>query len=490
MTDEDEDFTPPFPRSRFRWVRKLAMWCLGFTAVLVMVLYVSRWQVGRIGQRQFDATTQRLDAEDPDWRLDAILDARSKNEPAAKDNAAPEVLDLAEQIPMEFRNWQKSEDATQFWRRNPNYQLPPPDAVAAARKVAGPTLLLRTETLRLRHRRAGQFPLTVTADPLATALPHLDMSRQVVALLQFDGYLAPIEKNPNRGVSSARAAIGVARAIGDEPIFVSQLVRMAAGKVAAQTAMQVLAWGEPTDGLAELQAELLTEAEAPWFRIGMRGERGFLDQVFQRLSDGTIPPEHVFNHSETGNTGPQYHALLRAYKALLPGDHAKCLQLCTEYVAASKLPPHEQLAALKAIVIPPGPPEEFRYVITRLLLPACEKIAEAGLRTRADLLAAATCVACERFRLKHGRFPHNLAELTPTFLVAVPLSPFDGKPISYRVLPGRVAVYSFWDNSPMKIDHSHDDFREGDTPGFSVGYRLWNPAQRGLPAPVEEKQDP
>jgi hypothetical protein len=122
------------------------------------------------------------------------------------------------------------------------------------------------------------------------------------------------------------------------------------------------------------------------------------------------------------------------------------------------------------------------------LVPASQKVAEAGMRCRANLLAAATAVACERFRLKHDRWPRDLAELTPTFLPAVPQNPFDGKPIGYRVLQDRVAVYCFWANAPFKIDDQPPDIRDGNTPGVGIGFRVWNPDRRGLPK--EEKKDP
>src|SRR5262249_4979768 len=150
--------------------------------------------------------------------------------------------------------------------------------------------------------------------------------------------------------------------------------------------------------------------------------------------------------------GPEHYAAFRAYRALLPGDHAKTLEILTAYCAAAQLPPHEQLAALKAVPIPKGPPDEFRYILTRLLIPACEKVGEADLRCRATLLSAATAIACERFRLKNNRWPRELAELTPAFLPAVPTNPFDGKPIGYRTFADRIAVYCFWANAPLKID--------------------------------------
>src|SRR5262249_12093808 len=145
-----------------------------------------------------------------------------------------------------------------------------------------------------------------------------------------------------------------------------------------------------------------------------------------------------------------YYAAFRAYRAFIPGDLAKTLEIMSKYIEASKLPHHEVLPALKLIEIPKGPPEEFRYILTRLLLPATERVAEAGLRVRAELLAAATGIACERFRRKHGRWPNDPAELVPGYLPAVPLNPFDGKPITYRTFPDRIAVYFPWKESRRK----------------------------------------
>ena len=122
-------------------------------------------------------------------------------------------------------------------------------------------------------------------------------------------------------------------------------------------------------------------------------------------------------------------------------------------------------------------------------MPACEKVAEAGLRCRADLLAAATCVAAERFRLKHNRLPRELAELVPAFLPAVPLNPFDGKPIAFRTFADRIAVYGYWEKTPYKVDDLPEDFREGARPGGGIGYRVWLPAHRGLEAAREAREE-
>jgi hypothetical protein len=488
-TDTDEDFVPPPPRKRSRWLRRFALVILVLGAVFVLVLFLARFQLGRLGQRELDATSATLDANDPGWRLDAILEARKKTEPPAAENSALVVLKIAEEIPEDWRKWRNSDPGSAFWVGRAENRLPPPVAIEGARKHAADTLFVRGDAIRLRDRRGGQFPLTLAVDPITTPLPHLDKCRTVVSLLQYDGYLAAIEKNPNRGISAARAALAVARAIGDEPLLVSQLVRIAVAVVAAQTAMQVIAWGEPTDGLAELQAELLAEADAGHFLIGIRGERAVVDKVFRGLEDGTIPAENWFVYAGIQKPGPEHYAAFRAYRPLIPGDHAKALEILSAYTAIAKRPPNEHLRALKAVPIPEGPPEEIRYIMTRLLVPASEKVAEAGLRCRAELVAAATCVACERFRLKHNRWPFNFEELIPTYLPAMPWNPFFGAaPFAYSVFPDRIAIYAYWPNAPIKPEDCPKDFRPGAGRTAAIGYRVWKPDQRGLPA--EEKRDP
>ena len=41
-------------------------------------------------------------------------------------------------------------------------------------------------------------------------------------------------------------------------------------------------------------------------------------------------------------------------------------------------------------------------------------------------------IALKRFQVKHGKWPQTLGELTPEFFAAVPVDPFDGKPLRYH----------------------------------------------------------
>lgn len=53
-------------------------------------------------------------------------------------------------------------------------------------------------------------------------------------------------------------------------------------------------------------------------------------------------------------------------------------------------------------------------------------------RMRFTTRSMETVFACRRYRAKHGRYPETLDDLVPEFIAAVPLDPFDGKPLRYN----------------------------------------------------------
>ena len=70
-------------------------------------------------------------------------------------------------------------------------------------------------------------------------------------------------------------------AVGDEPLIISQLIRMACQAVAVQTLERVLAQGEPSAGELKKMHELLEEGGGRarcWF-IAARGERALEHEV-------------------------------------------------------------------------------------------------------------------------------------------------------------------------------------------------------------------
>ena len=467
-----------------RFAKRAGVALLVLVGVLALLIFGTRAHFQRQGERELGEVTAKLDADDPGWRMESILERRNGQSIAADQDAAPIVFRVIEQGRPEWEKYRYLIDASERDTRvnyTPRFELlvwiaGGRSATEGARTTAREQLLTRP---------AGRYPLQMKDNPFSTLLPHLEKVRSVANLLDYDAALASLDGDPTRGLRSARSCINVSRSIGDEPCLISQLVRMACGNVASRSAMRVLAWGELAGPSADaelsaLQAAFAAEAETPWFEYGVRGERAMIHQFFDGLETGRIQSEELT--SLMGNGSP---AFLRSraftlYRGFLPGDHAESLRIMTRYLEICKLPYHERRAAMQSVKFPPKPPESLGYILTNLILPATDKVATAGLRCRGELLSASVAVACERYRLKHGHWPESLEAIPKEILPAIPTDPFDGEPIRYRPMPDGIAVFSI-DPDGLKPPENFNQQQSGPFNGLGVGWRMYDPERRGLP---------
>jgi hypothetical protein len=69
------------------------------------------------------------------------------------------------------------------------------------------------------------------------------------------------------------------------------------------------------------------------------------------------------------------------------------------------------------------------------------------MRVEAAKQVVITAIALKRYHLKHGSYPPDLNSLAPEFLAAVPLDPVDGKPLRYKLKSdGTFLLYSVGEN--------------------------------------------
>ena len=106
------------------------------------------------------------------------------------------------------------------------------------------------------------------------------------------------------------------------------------------------------------------------------------------------------------------------------------------------------------------------------------------IRHQSNAQARGLCVgvgiACERYRLKHGRWPKSLDDLADFGFAKTPVDPFDGQPLRYLIEADGVIIYSVGKNG---IDDGGDTHRREGT-AEDVGCRLWNPARRRIKTPA------
>jgi hypothetical protein len=282
-------------------------------------------------------------------------------------------------------------------------------------------------------RRAGsvaRFPIDFD-DGIAMLIPHVQNLRSLNRLLQLDLEVKLAQGDREGAVEDLLSLIATSESLKNEPILVSQLVRIACLGVAIGALERTLAHHQLSDEqLARIQEALARQQLHDSLKRALRGEQFFLIHVTR-------------TNGSTGNPGADWARALPFRGA----DMAKGMELWRKVLDASDEGMLETLTATQEMekeieAVAGSPIDRLRYSTTVLLFPAVDAATKAFLRGEASARLAETGVACERYRLAHDKLPAKLDDLVPEFLPAVPLDPFDRQPLRYRVTESGALLYS------------------------------------------------
>ncbi len=162
--------------------------------------------------------------------------------------------------------------------------------------------------------------------------------------------------------------------------------------------------------------------------------------------------------------------LFRWEAGSLDEAEAEILELANDMIAAARHYPD------KLIDMTPWKARKVSIVTKQQLVGTLEKLPIADAHVCARLRAAQLAIACERYRLVTGDWPKSLSDLVPSYITAIPLDPYTGDHLLYRILPDGAAVYSV--GKDLR-DDGGKVLRMG-IPPPDPGIRLYNPALRGL----------
>jgi hypothetical protein len=474
---------------RKRWARRLAV-ALPVAFVLVVAgFYYIRHKTGQQGEERVAAVTAGLDAADARWRYDDI-DADRGTLPDGR-NSALLVPRFKAALARPSIDTARPDRSDLFDKVPPNHQVDDEGARVIDRALDGNDAALAIARSFKDYPR-GLRRYRLTPDVFGTLLPEVQEHRTATLMLSLEAERLAYDGRPGAALHLVPAMVNVARGLDGEPFLVSALVRIACDTITARRTERALALGVPKAGLADVQSALLAEAEGDVFWGPLRGERACLDHLFNNLRTGVVPPSLVLALADSpGTPTPVWKAVAMdwTYRPFAAHDHAAMLERFTAMCEVRRLPEHQRRAALKAV---PPAPDGPGTRLTRLLLPHVEKLHDSGLRNQAVLRCAGVAVACERFRQARGRWPDSLAELPKDLLPAVLPDPFDGRPLKYARRADGVTVYS------VGFDETDNGGNVPDTrpsagwqkPGLDLGFRLFDPARRGL-RPVERpRRDP
>jgi hypothetical protein len=265
---------------------------------------------------------------------------------------------------------------------------------------------------------------------------------------------------------------------------------------------RVLALGEGTsESCRRLQADLqAARADIRLLDILRDQRAALLDQWHnetgaQKLRELIWMKWRVESQTKTGQeetTRRELAELLNPMSAIRDENLARALEYLNRGVEAAKLPPGSQHVEFNrlsnTILIHNSVPERQRRSL-RLAetLPICH-IAWQSMRTRVALDCGIVGLACERFRLAHGRWPDALEQLVPDYLDDIPVDQYTVQPLKLKRRANGIVIYSVGedgkDNNGAIMGEYDWEFVNKD-----LGFRLWDPQYRRM-LPLPPKSEP
>ncbi len=451
----------------------LRRWLVVGLLILLALAALAYWHLNQ--DAAWHEAVAEADRQDPNWRLNDILDTLPR--PRDADNSAAVVVRVTGLIPAQ---WPDPETAKALSNLLPEHLLDE-DQLKRVREELAKTQPALTAARTLADMPHGRHPIRYQRDVMSTLLPTVQESRRVTELLQYDILLRLQENDPEGALVACRAILNAGRSLGDEPIIICQLIRMAIQGMAQRQLERVLAQGQVSEpSLAQMQKLLEEEEGHRVLLVAARGERGTLPHILQYLESGerSLNESIAFYSAMRGEKASRLQVL--SYR-IMPGqvrtEFGHLLQLANRWVEVARLPVEEQLAAVRELEAQ----EKELPPLARSLAPAVGKITHVCLRRHAETRCAVAALAAERYRLKHGRWPDKLDQLVPEFLTKPLLDPFDPGAPGLRLKRTEDGLIFYSVGPDGRDDGGLLEHRTTGQKTKDTGFQLWNPDRRRQP---------
>jgi len=319
-----------------------------------------------------------------------------------------------------------------------------------------------------------RFDLDYAAS-FAMELPHLSELRHLARLLKARAFLRTHEGDVAGALRDVERMLRLRHALDDEPLLISRLVRLAIVTMAID-ALSKIGEGRP---LPEEEAARLVKrlaAVGPWatMHAALVSERAFGMDAVNTVLRGELTP--------TGSRGTfATRAVASVGGFWMRWNQVAYIELMTEMIDASALPPMQALDAARDIEDRMTKLSDVRGLFAKMMMPALANAMKRTAMVQARAHAAAVGIACRLYERRHGRRPSDLSRLAPEFLDTLPVDAFTNKPLKVAPTANGFVVYSL---GPNGVD-------DGGTPSAPNAYDkdvVWE--HRNTPAPAPPAPTP
>jgi len=286
----------------------------------------------------------------------------------------------------------------------------------------------------------GPFAVLDYSKGFAMELSHLAKLRAYARLLAADAALASAHGDYGEMVKDLNAIMNLANAAGEEPILISQLVRIAITSILYTNVSQTV----PADNLPpDMVRQLLQITD------GAEGRSGFANtfsgeglmglEAFDDIRSGDVDSTGIPANGMDTFLMQLYGSFIA--RPFLYMDQEAYADIMGRMTDAMELPFYEAKPELERINTEIESLPRTR-VLSRMLLPALTRTAEAQARNEAQLGLMRLGLAVELYHEQIGEYPQNLEDVAPTVGGEIPLDPFTGMPFVYEPRGNRFTLYS------------------------------------------------
>lgn len=367
--------------------------------------------------------------------------------PAPAENLALPILDVATAL----RGADRMDTNLPWLGRGP---LPPTGAPleTGLRKRLDAFVQANQEPLKAARvaaeRPSSRYPVRLSAG-MGAGFPHLGPVRTVVGALVLEAIVAAEDGDADLAIANLMAGIRVSDSLALLPVSISVIYSQTLYRIVAQGSQRAFSPHLLSDAqLLGLQLAWSNSLAIP------ASERAMVGMIALYDSMRSLSTEHALRQFDPGTDGSTESFV----ETIRFGLYTAAGGLRTDYGVLVENWDERRLAA--QLEYPRRLVEEAK-VKTKLeeryrtsYLPVARHFSfvdhEGTAQSVALRRAALTACAVERFRLKHSsKLPDHLEQLVPEFLPAVPVDPFDGRPLRYSPSGEGYVLYSV---GPDKAD--------------------------------------
>jgi len=293
----------------------------------------------------------------------------------------------------------------------------------------------------------SRYPIDLTKGS-NTLLPHLIGIKHGMQLAEMSAILDAENNDEKQAANDVLMTLALARSLKAEPVLISQLVRSAGVSLAVDALNQVVNHTtlspESLTGLSKaFQSMEDYDARGEGFSRAMAGE---LAMHLALLNNPAKLVRDLSTASATDVPEGQRHRMIEYLKqARSLKEEQDYLETTSQQLLSARKETFPQRLKVVSDLIRQRVTEatDRGFLLNVWLSDGLDKHVNREVRCLANVRLALAAVALEQFRAAHNnRYPIGLSELTPDYLVATLMDPFDGQPLRYRKQGDGYVLYS------------------------------------------------